>query len=85
MNTIYIECTKCNILDLLNKKLNEITCENKKYDITYIDDKKAHVYFYSKDTYNMILDHNRAIYKLFKADWISDEYDDEEELIMKSK
>ena len=85
LNTIYIECIKSNIIDLLNKTLSDITCENKQYDIIFLSDKKAQVSFHSVDTYNMILDHNRALYKLFKLDWINDKYDDEEELIIKTK
>lgn len=85
LNTIYIECVKSNILDLLNKKLIDITCENKQYDITYVCNNKAYVLFHSEDTYKMILDHNRAMYKLFHLDWINDNHDDEEELIIRSK
>ena len=39
LNTIYIECIKSNIIDLLNKTLSDITCENKQYDIIFLSDK----------------------------------------------
>lgn len=82
-NTIYIECNKSNLINLLNNKLNNISYDNKKYTITYISDKKAYVTFDCEKTYNTILDQNRALYKLFNLDWINDK-DEEEELIIKS-